>query len=162
MTSHSLCNLAVIIFLLCTQKCILNNYPPLNKVEKSFKIFQPKLVHILSKKPGHLKMGSHWFSAFFKYYLTLSLINMDSEWLNKLQGVKCWEVIVHFDGFQNPISLCSKSHNMGKHVRVEWICQNIILIYVIYRWTLLLQIQSMSVYYHSLMKWFQILINITQ
>jgi len=44
------------------------------------------------------------------------------------------------------------------NVGVKWICRNIIWIYVMYRWTLLLQIQSMSTIYHSLLKWFQILI----
>jgi len=38
---------------------------------------------------------------------------MDSKWLNNLQGVKYWEASVRFDGFQNPISLCCKSRDMG-------------------------------------------------
>jgi len=28
----------------------------------------------------------------FKHYLTFFLVNMDSKWLNKLYGVKYWEV----------------------------------------------------------------------
>jgi len=39
---------------------------------------------------------------------------VDSKWPDKLQGVKYWEILVCFDGFQNPISSCRKSRDMGK------------------------------------------------
>jgi len=71
---------------------------------------------------------------------------MDSKWLKKTIGVKYWEVLVHFDGFQIR-SHCVERAAIWVNVGVEWICRDRILIYVIYRWTLLLQIQSMSINY---------------
>jgi len=56
-------------------------------------------------------------------------------------------------------SHCVERAAIWVNVGMEWICRNRIWIYVIYRWTLMLQIQTMSINYHSLLKWFQILIN---
>jgi len=53
-----------------------------------------------------LKDGIPLIFGLFKALFNPFLFNMDSKWLNKLEGVKYWEDLVRFDGCQNPISLC--------------------------------------------------------
>jgi len=56
-------------------------------------------------------------------------------------------------------SHCVERAAIWVNVGVEWICRNGIYTCNLYRWNLLLQVQNMSINYHSLLKWFQILIN---